>query len=115
MKTILFFLLLLSSNSYGQQNININFANDSKIETYHLSLLIYFPDGQIQTRVSDLIPSQIKTYSFPVGTEIFVANLEQETYAMKGNDIKATGAKPFIILQDSDSDKVITSSNLNRQ
>jgi hypothetical protein len=32
---------------------------------------------------------------------------------MKGNDIKATGVKPYIVLQDSDAKRVINLSRIN--
>lgn len=111
-KAILFLTLLTASFSYSQENITISFSNDYEVE-YHLSLIIYTPDGKIQTRVSDLIPNQIKTYSLPVYTEIFIADLKQETFAMKGNDIKSSGVKPFIIIKESDSKKNIKISSIN--
>ena len=98
---------------YGQENINISFSNDYK-ETYHLSLIIYTPDGKIQTRASDLAPNQIKSYSLPVNTEIFIADLKQEAFAMKGNNIKATGVKPYIVLKDSDAKRVVMLSSLRQ-
>ena len=107
----IFFLLAFSVN--GQENINISFSNDYKA-VYHLSLIIYTPDGKIQTRVSNLTPDQIKSYSLPVNTEIFIANLVQEAFAMKGNDIKSTGVKPYIVLKDSDAKRIILLSSLEK-
>ena len=98
-------------SSYGQDNISISFSNDYK-NVYHLSLIIYTPDGKIQTRVSDLNPNQIKSYSLPVNTEIFIADLKQEAFAMKGNDIKSTGVKPYIVIKNSDSKKIIKISSI---
>ena len=89
----------------------ISFSNDYK-DIYHLSLIIYTPDGKIQTRVSDLAPDQIKTYSLPVATEIFIADGKQEAFAMKGNDIKATGVKPYLILKELDAKRVIKTSTI---
>ena len=104
-KAILFLAFFIASSiTFAQKNNSINFINDSK-ETFHLSLIIYTPDGKIQTRVSDLNPEQIKSYTFPVHTEIFIADSKQEAFAMKGNDIKSTGVKPFIVFTDSD-DKI---------
>jgi hypothetical protein len=95
----------------AQDSIRISFSNDSK-EVYHLSLVIYTPDGKIQTRVSDLTPGQIKSYSLPVRTEIFIANRKEEAFAMKGNDIKSTGVKPFLILDNLDEERIISLSSL---
>lgn len=108
-KLLTFLFVLLTSITYGQDNITISFSNDSKA-VYHLSLVIYTPDGKIQTRVSDLTSGQVKTYSLPVNTEIFIADQKQEAFAMKGNDIKSTGIKPYIVLNELDDKKVITLS-----
>ena len=110
-KLLTFLFVLLASITYGQDNITISFSNDSKA-VYHLSLVIYTPDGKIQTRVSDLTSGQVKTYSLPVNTEIFIADQKQEAFAMKGNDIKATGVKPFLMLKDSDSEVRINLSSI---
>lgn len=107
--TLLAFLIV--SLTYGQENISINFSNDS-MEIYHLSLIIYTSDGKIQTRVSNLTPDEIKSYSLPVNTEIYIADLNQEAFAMKGNDIKLTGAKPYIVLSDSDYKRIIRLSSI---
>ncbi|TBH71598.1 hypothetical protein [Aquirufa antheringensis] len=103
------FLMLFSAKA--EDNVNINFSNDYK-DVYHLSLIIYTPDGKIQTRVSNLNPAETKTYSLPARTEIFIADYKQEAFAMKGNDIKATGVKPFLVLKDSDSEVLIKLSSL---
>ena len=106
-------LLLLTAPiiTYGQESINISFSNDIK-DIYHLSLVIYTPDGKTQTRVSDITPNQIKSYSLPVNTEIFIADLNQEAFAMKGNDIKSTGVKPYIVVKSSDDNRVIKLGSL---
>lgn len=96
------------------KNIIISFNNDYK-DVFHLSLIIYTADGKNETRVSDVQPGQTKKYEYPAGTEIFIANWKQEAFAMKGNDIKATGAKPYIILQAADKDKVIQLSTVSVQ
>ena len=72
-REILFFAFLIASFTYGQENISISFSNDYN-DVYHLSLIIYTPDGKIQTRVSNLNPEQIISYTFPVNTEIFITN-----------------------------------------
>jgi hypothetical protein len=40
--------------------------------------------------------------------------LKQEAFAMKGNDIKATGVKPYIVLKDSDAKRVVMLSSLGQ-
>ncbi len=104
-------LFIFSANA--QDNINISFSNDYK-DVYHLSLIIYTPDGKIQTRVSNLNPNQIKSYSLPVNTEIFIADWKQEAFAMKGNDIKSTGVQPYLVLKSSDAKRVVILSSLGQ-
>jgi len=106
-------LLLFGFSGNAQDNISISFSNDYK-DVYHLSLIIYTPDGKIQTRVSNLNPDQIKSYSLPVNTEIFIADWKQEAFAMKGNDIKSTGVKPYIVLKDSDANRIVILSSLGQ-
>ena len=106
-------LLFFAMSVNAQDNINISFSNDSK-EVYHLSLIIYTPDGKIQTTVSNLNPKQVKSYSLPVNTEIFIADWKQEAFAMKGNDIKSTGVKPYIVVKDSDAKRVVMLSSLGQ-
>jgi hypothetical protein len=115
MKKITFFLtlFLVTFSVNAQENVNISFSNDFK-EEYHLSLIIYTPDGNIQTRVSDLSPDQVKSYDLPVNTEIFIADSKQEAFAMKGNDIKATGVKPFIVLTEPDSPRIVKLSSIEQ-
>jgi hypothetical protein len=109
--TLILILLSFVFSVSAQQANDISFANDGK-EVFHLSLIIYTPDGKIQTRVSDLAPDQIKTYSLPVATEIFIADGKQEAFAMKGNDIKATGVKPYLVIKESDAKRVIKTSSI---
>ena len=109
--TLISTLFLFSASLYGQENVSISFSNDYK-DLYHLSLIIYTPDGKSQTRVGDLNPDQIKTYSLPVNTEIFIADRKQEAFAMKGNDIKTTGVKPYIVLKALDDKRVIKLSSI---
>lgn len=110
---LLITLLLGVFSVNAQENISISFSNDYE-DVYHLSLIIYTPDGKIQTRVSNLTPEQIKSYSFPVDTEIFIADNKQEAFAMKGNDIKLTGVKPYIVLKSSDAKRVIKLSSIEK-
>lgn len=106
-------LILFAFSVKAQDNVDINFSNDYK-DVYHLSLIIYTPDGKIQTRVSNLNLGEIKTYSLPVHTEIFIADGKQEAFAMKGNDIKSTGVKPFIVLKDSEVLIKLSSISVNK-
>ena len=62
--------------------------------------------------MSNLSSNEIKSYSLPVNTEIYTADLNQEAFAMKGNDIKLTGVKPYIVLLDSDDKRVIKLSSI---
>lgn len=110
-KVITLFAFLILTFTYGQENITISFSNDFK-ENFHLSLIIYTPDGKIQTRVSDLASKEIKSYSLPINTAIYIANAGQEAFAMKGNDIKSTGAKPYIVLTNSDTKRIIKLSSI---
>lgn len=110
-KSIAILVIFIQVVVYGQKDSTISFKNDYQ-DTYHLSLIIYTPDGKNQTRVSDLNPNQTKTYSFPVGTEIYIADYKQEAFAMKGNDIKKTDAKPYIIIKPTDDNKVINLTTL---
>jgi hypothetical protein len=96
------------------KNVTLSFNNDYK-DVFHLSLIIYTPDGKNETRVSDVQPGQTKKYEYPAGTEFFIADWKQEAYAMKGNDIKATSAKPYIVLRYADNNKIIKLSTLSVQ
>jgi hypothetical protein len=98
---------------HGQENVSVGFKNDTQV-VYHLSLIIYTPDGKIQTNVSNLNPAEIKSYSLPVQSEIYIADGKQEAFAMKGNDIKSTGVKPYIVLKESDAQRVISLSSLGQ-
>ena len=51
-------LFLFAFSASAQENSNISFSNDYK-DVYHLSLIIYTPDGKMQTRVSILAPNEI--------------------------------------------------------
>ena len=112
--TFLLTLFLVTFSVQAQENVNIRFSNDFN-EVYHLSLIIYTPDGKIQTRVSDLSPDQVKSYDLPVNTEIFIADSKQEAFAMKGNDIKSTGVKPFIVLSVPDSKRIVKLSSIEQR
>jgi teichoic acid D-alanine hydrolase len=114
MKTIILIAALLINFSVAaQKNISISFKNDYQ-DVYHLSLILYTPDGKSQTRVGDLKPGAIKTYTLPEKTEIYIADYKQEAFAMKGNDIKASGAKPTLVLSSKDDGRTILLSTLGK-
>lgn len=77
--TFLLTIFLVTLSVKAQENVNIRFYNDFN-EVYHLSLIIYTPDGKIQTRVSDLSLDQVKSYDLPVNTEIFIADSKQMNF-----------------------------------
>jgi hypothetical protein len=104
-----FFTLTLIAQS---KNVNIIFENDYK-DVFHLALVVYMPDGKGATRVSNVAPNQTKPYDFPIGSEIFIADWKQEAFAMKGNDIKKAGIKPFKILTKNDNGLIIKLSTLS--
>jgi hypothetical protein len=102
---------------HAQNNANpvkIKFQNDYK-DVYHLALIIYTPDGKNITRVSNLQPNTTKVYEWPAGSEIYIADWEQEAYAMKGNDIRSKGLAPFIIVTSNDNGKIILLSKILAQ
>lgn len=110
MKKIITTIVLVCSMAVAfaqaSNKIVISFNNTYKA-VYHLALIIYTPDGKNETRVSNLQPGETKQYQYPEGTALFIANLQQEAYAMKGSDIKASGIKPYIVLQKTDDKKII--------
>jgi hypothetical protein len=99
-------VLFTTATLCQNKNVTVSFNNDHE-DIFHLSLIIYTPDGKNETRISDIQPGQTKNYEYPTGTEIFIADWKQEAFAIKGNDIKVSGAKPYIILQKTDNNKVI--------
>jgi hypothetical protein len=108
---ILSLFTFLSFSVFGQEDIKISFKNDYE-DVYHLSLIIFTPDGKGQTRVSNVDPNTVKEYNFPIGTEIYVADNKQEEFAMKGNDIRKTDAKPWLVLSKTDGNKIILLSSI---
>ena len=86
MKSIIIFLAIVFFifSVKAQKNISISFSNDNK-DVYHLSLIIYTPDGKIQTRLSNLNTDEVKSYYLPGNTEIYIAENKQEAFAIKGN------------------------------
>lgn len=97
---------VLNFSVFGQDDIKLSFKNDYE-DVYHLSLIIFTPDGKGQTRVSNVDPTTFKEYNFPVGTEIYVADNKQEEFAMQGNDIRKTGAKPWLVVTITDNNRII--------
>jgi hypothetical protein len=106
----LFFSLSLTS----QKTIDISFVNEYA-DVYHLALIIYTPDGKCETRVSDVKPFGTKKYSYPANTEIYIADYTQEAIAMKGIDLKASGLKPYIVLDAKEEQVTILLSTVNKQ
>jgi hypothetical protein len=85
----------------------LRFENNSDT-IYKLALLAYPPnDTKNETRVSDMAPHTTKEYSFPIGTQIFLANTEQVSYSMSGNNIQKRGDKPDLIVRKEDDEKTI--------
>jgi hypothetical protein len=109
-----FFGSFLLMAALAQKEVAVNFINDYK-DVYHLSLIIYTTDGKNETRVSDVKPGETKSYVYPAGTEIFIADWKQEAYAMKGNDIKKSGAKPYLVITAQDNEKSIQLSTVTVQ
>ena len=103
---VLSLLAVLNFSAFELDDIKLSFKNDYN-DVYHLSLIIFTPDGKGQTRVSNVNPNTIKEYNFPVGTEIYIADNKQEAFAMKGNDIRKTDAKPWLIVSDNDNNSII--------
>lgn len=111
---ILCIFSILSFSVFGQEDIKLSFKNDYD-DVYHLSLIIFTPDGKGQTRVSNVAPNTTKEYKFPVGTEIYVADNKQEEFAMKGNDIRKTNAKPWLVVINADNNRIILLSGIKQK
>jgi hypothetical protein len=110
--TLVVTILLLQLNAQNATNlIKITFSNDYD-DTYHLALIMYSPTGKNTTKVSNIAPKENKVYEVEKGTEIYIANWKEEAYAMKGNDIKTTGAKPYLTVQKTDANKTIKLSTI---
>jgi hypothetical protein len=110
--SLLVVIVTTAALAQSKKNVSISFKNNYD-DVYHLSLIIYTPDGKNEIRVSNVQPGQVKQYSYPEGSEIFIADWKQEAYAMQGNDIKATGIKPFIVLTETDNKKEILLKNVS--
>ncbi len=107
------FFLVMQLSIFAQKNIDISFVNEYS-DVYHLALVIYKPDGKIETRVSDVKPFGTKTYSYPPNTEIYIADYKQEAQAMKGKDLKASGVKPYITLNEKEEQVTILLSTIKK-
>lgn len=105
---------ILNISVFGQDGIKLTFKNDYE-DVYHLSLIIFTPDGKGQTRVSNVDPKTVKEYSFPVGTEIYIADNKQEEFAMKGNDIRKTNVKPWLVITISDNTRIIPLTSIKQK
>lgn len=106
MKQLFFLALLFPLFSVAQQKVNISFFNDYK-DVCHAVFIFYTPEGKSQIRVSDMKPLEIKTFQVAEGTEIYIADYKQEVFAMKGNDLKASGAKPYMVVKMDDNKRTI--------
>ena len=104
--TMLSLFTALNFFVFGPDDVKLRFKNDYE-DVYHLSLIIFTPDGKGQTRVSNVDPKSSKEYDFPVGTEIYVADNKQEEFAMKGNDIRKTNAQPWLVVSKTDNNRTI--------
>jgi hypothetical protein len=110
--TLVVTILLLQLSAQNATNlIKVTFTNDYE-DAYHLSLIMYAPSGKNTTKISNVAPKENKVYELESGTEIYIANWKEEAYTMKGNDIKTTGAKPYIIVQKTDANKIIKLSTI---
>lgn len=106
---LLLFALITSQLAFDQKEVQLSFKNDYP-DVYHLSLILFTPDGKNQTRVSNLEPAQVKTYNLPVGTTIYIADYKQEAFAMQGNDIRTTGKKPdYTVTAGRDAVEIVLS------
>lgn len=115
MKYIFFTIaLLFQVNAISQKNVGVTFVNEYA-DVYHLALIIYMPDGKSETRVSDLQPYAKKSYTYPIGSEIYIATPKQEKAAMKGSDPKSRGLKPYLILEPKDEEVTILLSTVNNK
>jgi hypothetical protein len=114
MKQLIFIISLFTAfETTAQNRLTISFFNDYP-DVYHLALVFYKPDGTSQIRVADVKPLEIKTYDLQEETEIFIASRSQEAFAMKGNDIKASGAKPWLIAKMDDNKRTIKLTYLEK-
>ncbi len=111
---ILCIFTALNLSVFGQDDIKLSFKNDYE-DVYHLSLIIFTPDGKGQTRVSNVAPNTIKGYKFPVGTEIYIADNKQEEFAMKGNDIRKTNVKPWLFITITDNNRIILLTSIKQK
>jgi hypothetical protein len=85
----------------------LRFENNSDT-IYNLALLAYSPnDTKNETRVSNMAPHSAKEYTFPIGTQIYLANSEQVSYSMSGNNIQKRGDKPDLVVRKEDDGKTI--------
>jgi C-terminal processing protease CtpA/Prc len=52
-----------------------------------------------------MAPHSAKEYTFPIGTQIYLANSEQVSYSMSGNNIQKRGDKPDLVVRKEDDGK----------
>jgi hypothetical protein len=96
-----------AQTSYEAPVATLRFENNSDT-IYKLALLAYLPnDTKNETRVSNMAPRSTKEYTFPIGTQIYLANTEQVSYSMSGNNIQKRGDKPDLVVRKEDDGKTI--------
>lgn len=112
---VLFLPILFWQSSFGSagNEVLIIFENDYA-DVYHLSLFVFTPEGKSEIRVSNLNPGQRKEYRFAQGTEVYLASYQQEAIAMQGKDIRKIGAKPFLIVKETNGVIVLKAKEIAR-
>jgi hypothetical protein len=89
-----------------QASISIKLKNNSLLPS-KVTMISYRPDETgNSTRGFMMGPYSSKTFSFPVGTKIYLANSTQVNTVMSGASI--TGQVPFIVVKPADADKTFT-------
>jgi hypothetical protein len=87
--------------------VTLAFVNNSD-SVYQLALLAYLPNStENKTFVSQMAPRSKKTYTFPAGTQLYLANAEQVSFNMSGNNIQKRGDKPTLVVRNEDKGRTI--------
>ncbi len=93
----------------GVEFVSFKLKNNSVLPA-KLTLVSYRPDEQGNgTSSFVLIPYGTKSFSFPAGTKIYLADSEQVNTVMSGK--KITDQPPFLVVKKEDSNKTI---NINQ-
>ncbi len=90
----------------GDGQVRVSFQNNSA-DVCHFGIAAYMPGGKLVTRVSNVAPYHQKSYSFPVGTALYLLDREQEATVMQGTSLKERGDQPRLVLARSDDGRVI--------